>query len=215
MHSFRAGTPAFPPARAARRSVFPSWGSVAAPVLLLAGVAGCTALQEIAALRTVAFDFDRVSNVRLAGVPIGSGTRFSTLSLSDAARLAAAVAVKQVPIELVAHVSAANPAANKVSARMLALDWTFFVEDRQTLAGALDAPVVIAPGTTSDVPLAVRFDLLQLGSGGARDMFDLAVAVAGYGGVKKDLRLELLPTIDTSLGPMRYPAPVVVRRSAP
>ena len=191
-----------------------AWRSTAAVVLLLAGVSGCTALQELAALRTVSFAFDRVSNVRLAGVPIGPDTRFSSLGLSDAARLASAVALRQVPIELVAHVSAANPAANKVSARMLALDWTFFVEDRQTLAGALGTPVVIAPGTSTDVPLSVRFDLLQLGSGGARDLFDLALSIAGYSGAKKDLRLELLPTIDTSIGPMRYPAPVVVRRTA-
>lgn len=216
MHSFRAGSPAPPPiaASAARRTAFPAGRSITAVVLLLAGVAGCTALQEIAALRTVSFVFDRVSDVRLAGVPIGPGTRFSSLSLADAARLASAMALNQVPIELVAHVSAANPAANKVSARMLALDWTFFVEDRQTLDGALGAPVVIAPGTSSDVPLTVRFDLLQLGGGGARDVFDLALTIAGYSGARKDLRLELLPTIDTSLGPMRYPAPVVVRRSA-
>lgn len=214
MPSFRSGSP--PPPIAARRSVLApgAWRSVAAALGLLAVVAGCTALQEIAALRTVSFAFDRVSNVRLAGVPIGADTRFSSLGLTDAARIASAVAMRQVPIELVAHVSAANPAANRVSARMLALDWTFFIEDRQTLGGALGSPVVIAPGTTSDVPLTVRFDLVQFSGGGARDMFDLALAIAGYGGVKKDLRLELLPTIDTSLGPMRYPAPVVVRRAA-
>jgi hypothetical protein len=193
-----------------------AWRSLVAAVVLLAGAAGCTALQEIAALRTVVFAFDRVSDVRLAGVAIGADTRFSSLSLSDAARLASAVALKQVPIELVAHVSAANPAANKVAARMLALDWTFFVEDRRTLAGALGSAVAIAPGTTADVPLTVRFDALQLANGGgARDLLDLALAVAGYGGARKDLRLELLPTIETSLGPMRYPAPVVVRRAAP
>jgi hypothetical protein len=30
--------------------------------------------------------------------------------------------------------------------------------------------------------------------------------------VKKNLRLELVPTIETSLGPIRFPAPVVVSR---
>ena len=80
---------------------------------------------------------------------------------------------------------------------------------------ALGSAVAIAPGTTADVPLTVRFDALQFASGGgARDLFDLALSIAGYGGTEKDLRLELLPTIETSLGPMRYPAPVVVRRAA-
>jgi hypothetical protein len=62
------------------------------------------------------------------------------------------------------------------------------------------------------VPLSVRFDLVTLGAGGARDLYELAVAIAGQGQVTKDLRLELVPTIDTPAGPMRFPAPIVVRR---
>ena len=189
---------------------------LAVPFALLALVAlpGCAALQQMAVLRTVTFAFSHVSDVRVAGVRIGEGASFSTLSIADAARLGTAVVQKQVPLEMVAHVSASNPAANTVAARMVDLDWTLFIEDRQTLAGTLGSPVSIEPGRTADVPLTVRFDLLQLGSGGARDLFDLALAVAGQGSLRKDLRLDLVPTIETSLGPMRFPAPVVVRRSA-
>ena len=97
---------------------------------------------------------------------------------------------------------------------MVDLGWTLFIEDRQTLAGQLGGAVAIAPGRTADLPLAVRFDLLQLGSGGARDLFDFALAISGHGAIQKDLRLELVPTIETSLGPIQYPTPVVVSRSA-
>jgi hypothetical protein len=55
--------------------------------------------------------------------------------------------------------------------------------------------------------------LVQLGSGGARDLFDLGLAIAGRGTLQKDLRIELAPTIETPLGPMRYAMPVTVRRS--
>ena len=120
---------------------------------------------------------------------------------------------KQAPIELVAHVSATNPRENKVAARMVDMGWTLFVEDRRALSGQLGHPVVVEPGGSVDVPVAVRFDLVELGAGGARDLFDLAVAIAGQGTVKKDLRLELVPTIETSLGPLAYPAPVVIRRA--
>ena len=181
-------------------------------LLGLLALPGCTALQEIAALRTVAFRFASVSDVRLVGIPIGAGSSYSTLGLADAIRLAAAVASGQAPIELVAHVSATNPPENKVTARLVQLGWTLFVEDRQALAGALDSPVAIAPGRTADVPLAVRFDLLELGDGRSRDLFDVALAIAGQGTVRKNLRLELVPTIETSLGPIRFPAPVVVSR---
>jgi hypothetical protein len=187
-----------------------------APLALigLIGIPGCTALEQLAALRSVTFAFARVSDVRLAGIRIGAGSSYGSLSLSDAANLTAAVIAKNVPIEFVAHVSATNPPDNKVTARMVEMGWTLFIEERRTLTGQLGNAVAIPPGTTSDVPLSARFDLLQLGSGGARDLFDLALAIAGYGPLQKDLRLELVPTIETSLGPIRYPAPVVVRRAA-
>ena len=189
---------------------------IVAPLALVALIAlpGCTALQELAALRTVTFAFAGVSDVRLAGIRIGAGSSYSSLGLADAARLGAAIIAQQVPLDFVAHVSASNPPENTVSARMLDLGWTLFIENRQMLNGQLGGAVAIAPGRTADVPLAVRFDLLQLGSGGARDLFDLALAISGQGPVQKDLRLELVPTIETSLGPIQYPTPVVVSRAA-
>lgn len=182
-------------------------------MIVLFAVPGCTALQQIATLRTVAFAFAGVSDVRVAGIRVGAGSSFGALSIAEAARLGAAVATKQVPLELVAHVSATNPAANSVAARMVGLGWTLFIEDRQALSGELASAVTITPGQSVDVPLTVRLNLLELTSGGARDLFDMALAVAGQGAVQKDMRLELVPTIETSLGPIRYPLPVTVRRA--
>ena len=182
-------------------------------IVVLFAVPGCTALQQIATLRTVAFAFAGVSDVRVAGIRVGAGSSFGTLSIAEAARLGAALATKQVPLELVAHVSATNPAANSVAARMVGLGWTLFIEDRQALSGELASAVTITPGKSVDVPLTVRLNLLELSSGGARDLFDMALAVAGQGAVQKDMRLELVPTIETSLGPIRYPLPVTVRRA--
>lgn len=183
-------------------------------VLAVLGGAGCAALQQLAALRTITFAFAGLTDVRVAGVRIGAGSSFSSLSLSDAARIGAAVVAKSVPLDMVAHVSASNPPENTVTARMVDLGWKLFIEDRQMLAGQLNSAVSIAPGRSADVPLTVRFDLLDLGTGGARDLFDLALAIAGQGSVQKDLKLELTPTVETSLGPISYPVPVVVRRGA-
>ncbi len=183
-------------------------------LLMLLAVPGCTALQQLAALRTVAFAFAGISDVRVAGIRLSAGSRFASLSLADAARLGAAIVAQDVPLEMIAHVSATNPPENTVTARMVQLGWTLFIENRQTLAGQIAGPVTIAPGRTTDVPLAVRFDLLDLGNSGARDLFDLALAVGGLSTLKKELRLELVPTIETSLGPITYPTPVVVRRAA-
>jgi hypothetical protein len=183
-------------------------------LLALLVVPGCTALKQLAALRTVTFAFSHVSDVRVAGIRMDERTSFSSLGAGDVARLAAAVLAKEVPLEMVAHVNATNPAENTVAASLVDLGWKLFIEDRQTLTGGLGSPVSIAPGQTADVPLMVRLDLVQLGNGGAKDLYDLAVAIAGHGKIKKDLRLELAPTIKTALGAIRYPVPVVVRRAA-
>ena len=79
----------------------------------------------------------------------------------------------------------------------------------RSLANAITLP----PGQGADVPVAVRFNLYSLANGGAQDIFETATAIAGYGTVVKTLRLELVPTIESSLGPIRYPAPVVLRRT--
>lgn len=189
---------------------------LAAPLALAALVAlpGCAAMNELAALRLVSFAFANVSDVKFVGIPIGPNASYSNLGLADVARVAAAVVSKQAPLEMVAHVSATNPAENRVAATMAGLGWKLFVEDRQALAGEIANPVKIPSGQTVDVPLAVRIDLVQLGVSGARDLFDLAVAIAGQGTIRKDLRLELVPRVETPIGPLSYPSPVVIRRAA-
>jgi hypothetical protein len=183
-------------------------------LLSLMVLPGCSTMNEVAALRLLTFAFAGVSDVRFVGIPIGPGSGSGSLGIADAARLAAAIIAKQAPMDMVVHVSATNPPENKVTARMVDLGWTLFVEDHQALTGQLGSAVSIPPGRTADVPLTAHFDLLQLGSGGASDLFDLAVAIAGQGVVRKDLRLELVPSVDTSIGPIRFPAPVVVTRMA-
>jgi len=188
----------------------------AAPLALAALVAlpGCAAMQELAALRLVSFAFANVSDVKFVGIPIGPNANYADLGLADVARVTAAVVTRQAPLEMVAHVSATNPAENRVAARMVGMGWKLFVEDREALAGDIANPVSIASGQTVDVPLAVRVDLVQLGASGARDLFDLAVAIAGQGTIRKDLRLELVPRVETPVGPLSYPSPVVIRRAA-
>ncbi len=173
---------------------------------------GCATMKSLASLSNVTFAFAGVSDVRLVGIPIGPGADYSQLGMADVARLAAAIVSKQAPVDMVMHVSATNPTGNRVPARIADIDWTLYVGDHRTLDGNLASPVSVDAGRTLDLPLAAHFDLVELGAGGARDLYDLAVAIAGQGTVRKDLRLDLVPTIETSLGPMRYPTPIVVHR---
>ena len=195
-----------------------SWGGMMralAMLVFVSVVGGCATLQQLAALQHVTFAYGGISDVRLAGVSIDPNATYASLSPTSLAKLAAAALSGNVPLEMIAHVNATNPEANSVAARIVALDWTMFIENRSTISGGLAQAVTIEPGGTTDVPLSARLDLLELATGGgARDIFDTAMAIAGYGTLQKDLRLELKPTIDTSLGPLQYPSPIVVHRPA-
>jgi hypothetical protein len=183
-------------------------------LLGLVALSGCGGgRRQFTPLSRVQFEFAGVSNVRLVGIPINANTRYRTLGMLDAARLAAAIVSGQAPLEMTAHLEATNPTENPVAARIVDVQWSLYIEDRHALDGGLEAPVAIAPGATADVPLSVRLDLAQMGAGGARDVLDLAVAIAGQGTIRKDVRLEIRPTIQTPVGPIRYPYPIAVRRA--
>ena len=175
---------------------------------------GCATLQQYAAVQNVGWSLEGVSSVRIADIDVSSAvTSYSDLGLLHLTQLMDAVSRGELPLELVAHVGAHNPASNSVAAKLMDLQWSLFIEDRKTVGGRLGNTYTIPAGQSIDVPVAVQLDLLEFFEGNAQQIFDLALTVAGHSSNTTELRLELIPTIDTALGPMSYPAPVVVRRT--
>ncbi len=178
-------------------------------LLALTGVAllaGCATLREITALRDVDFSLAGTSGGTLAGVSIASSRSLEDLSPLDVARVAGSLARGELPLEMTLRVRASNPADN-VQARLVALDWTLFLDDRQTVSGALDQEYVLPPGEPVDVPVRVRLDLLDFFDRQLDQVAGLALAVAGAGEPTR-IRLEATPSIQTRLGPIRYPNPI-------
>lgn len=177
--------------------------------LALAGatlLSGCATLREIAALRAVDFALAGTSGGTLAGVSIASSRSLDDLSALDVARVAGSLARGELPLEMTLQVRASNPADN-VQARLVALDWTLFLDDRQTVSGALDQEYVLPPGEPVDVPVRVRLDLLDFFDRQLDQVAGLALAVAGAGEPTR-VRLEATPSVQTRLGPIRYPEPI-------
>jgi hypothetical protein len=183
---------------------------------LAAGLAvtGCATLQQVAALRKVEFDLDRVSGATLAGVQLEGKRSYRDLGTADVARLLAAVAARDVPLSMTVHVEGTNPPTNTVSARLVRMDWTLLIDDEETVSGKFDQEVVFAPGQPTDVPIPVELDLWDFFSGRAEDLFAHAQAATGADGSRTmTLALEASPTIDTPIGPIRYPSPIrIVQR---
>lgn len=185
---------------------------VAIATVALAGAVGaCATIQQLAALRSVDFSIDRTSRVRVAGVDVSQVRSFADLSVVDAGAVVGAVARGELPLDMTVHVRAENPAENGVTARLIRMDWALFLEERKTVSGVIDGPVVLPPGAPTDVPVDVHLDLIEFFEGSARDLFDLTLRLTGLGGEPKDISIEALPTIETSVGPIRYPSPIRIR----
>jgi len=177
-------------------------------LLLLAG--GCATLQQIAALRQVDFSLDRVAQLRLAGVDLDRVRSYSDLTVTDVARLTLALSDNRLPLEFSLFVQGDNPPDNEVAARLVRFDWTLLLEDKETVSGVFDQEVVFEPGQPTTFPVQIQLDLLEFFDGNARDLAELALSLADQGGEPKNVALQAIPTIQTALGPIRYPGTITV-----
>jgi hypothetical protein len=181
------------------------------PFLVVLLAAGCAALTQLAPLYPVDFSFDRVSNVRIAGM--SPSLDYASLTPEDLSRLASAVARRDVPVDLVVHIRAVSPNKNQVNARMPQMEWSFFVEDSLVVRGTLAESFLFEPGKPADIPLPVSFDAYDVFGGRARDLYELGLAIAGVPGHEKEIRVDIRPTIETGLGPILYATPITLRRT--
>lgn len=174
----------------------------------LLSLTSCATLGQIGALRNVEFSLRGVSDVRVAGIDLAGVRSFGDLSFPDAATLASAVRDRDLPLDLDLIVQAENPTDNVADARLVQLDWTFFLEGRETVSGRIDDEIVLPRGVPTRVPVGVRLNLVDFFEGNAEDLFELARSLAGAGGATKEIAVEALPTVRTDLGPIRYPGPI-------
>jgi hypothetical protein len=180
-----------------------------ASLILCGTLAGCAAFQEIAALRSVEFSLAGTSGATLAGVPIDSVRSIEQLSSTQIARVGTALAQGRLPLEANLLVRAVNPADN-VQARLMRLDWTLFLDDQETINGTLNQEFVLSPGEPATVPVQVRLDLLEFFDGRLEQVVNLALALAGAEGARQRVRLQASPSIQTPVGPIRYPRPISI-----
>jgi len=180
--------------------------------LMLLVLPGCAAFQSLAALSQVRFDLDGVSELRLAGVDVLRIRGYEDLSAREILQVTLALTTRELPLEMTLELQADNPAGNP-EARLLALDWTLLLQDRETVSGGLDQALLLPGGQVTGFPIRVRLDLLEFFEGSTRDLVDLVSALAGMEGEPVALGLRATPTVDTPLGPIRYPRPLELGRT--
>lgn len=172
-------------------------------------LSGCATLRGLAALSQVRFAAEGVSDVRLAGISVDRIRAFEDLSAAEVFRITSALTGGTVPLSFDVDLTAANPAGNP-EARLVELAWTLVLQGEETVSGNLARGLHFPPGEVTSFPVEVSLDARDFFEGGARDLVDLALGIAGVGTEPVDVRLEAVPTLDTALGPIRYPEPLVL-----
>lgn len=177
---------------------------------VLLAVPGCTTIQQLAALRSVDFELDRLSNGLVAGVDLDRLRGGGSLGPADLARLGTAAARGTVPLQFTLHVGAENPSDNPVAAQLVSLDWTLFLDGTETVSGVYNDDRQIAPGTAVDLPIDMELDLARFFGRNVADLAQLVGNLAGAETQRQTVRLDARPSINTQLGPIRYPGVISI-----
>jgi len=60
------------------------------------------------------------------------------------------------------------------------------------------------------VPISMSLNLVDFFQGSARDLVNLALSLTGQGGAPTEVALRATPTVETAIGPIRYPQPITI-----
>lgn len=183
-----------------------------AAALVLAGVAACAALQQLAALRRVEFDLAGVGRARLAGVDLTRVRSYQDLAAADVATIGLAVARGDLPLEMTLDVRARNPEDNRVTAKLTRLRWSLYLQDQETVNGSVDQAVELPPGQPTLVPVVARLDLMDFFTGSVPSLVNIALAALGQEAPATTISLRAAPSVDTPVGPIEYPSPITIAR---
>ena len=180
------------------------------PLVLMTALGACATLQQLAALRQVAFTLAGVQDGRLAGVALTRIASYEDLSAAEVGRLALAIARRELPLEFRVNVQAENPADNRTTATLVRLAWSLYLDDKETIHGVLDTTYTLPAGRAVILPLQMRLNLQEFFDGPAETLVNLAAGLAGVRADPARIALRAIPTIETPLGPMAYPTPITI-----
>lgn len=183
--------------------------------------AGCAVLKDIsdtiANLQRVEFKIGDVSNFSLAGISINQKSKISDFGLSDAAKLTGAYTSKRLPANFTLGLQAKNPndgtsSTAKTKATITNIDWVLYIDDVKTINGVVNDNIVVpATGQSTTIPLQMSLDLYDFfGNRGYDRIINLALSLGGVSGTSSKIKLDISPTVSTSIGNIKYPGRITV-----
>ena len=179
---------------------------------------GCTgAYDAFVNLQRLQFKLGAVNNFNLAGIKIGSIRTISDFSFVDGAKLLAAFTSGKFPASFTLNVLAKNPndgtgGTKNTSAVLKSLAWRLFLDDKETINGNISRNIEIpGVGQATTIPVDISLDLYKFFKDQGYDhVVNLALALGGVSGSSSRIKLKATPTVDTFLGPIKYPGEITI-----
>ncbi len=181
-------------------------------ILTLFAFVRCSILKTITNLSRLQFKLGNVSGFKVNNIDISNKSSLSDLSPAEMMSLSSIITQGKFPVSFVLNVDAKNPNDGtggyaRTDATLKGFRWRLFIENKETISGDLDSPVVV-PGTgeVSNIPLRIELDLLQFfKSEGLQNIANLVLAIGGKHGSSSRISLYATPTVSTPLGDIKYP----------
>jgi hypothetical protein len=182
--------------------------SFIAALSFLTVLTSCDVLNQVSQMANLTkcnFRLESVQQAKLAGINVQNVKKISDLTMFDAAKLAAAVASQQFPLDFTLNVEAKNP--NTAAAGMTRIDWILLIDDIEMTRGILDKQVTIPANNGSAlIPMQMHIDLKKALSGKSADaILNFGMNLSGTGNKPTRFTLQMKPTITVNGFPITYP----------
>lgn len=179
--------------------------------LVISGIQ-CSVYEAMTNLSRLQFKVGDVNGFQINGISISGKSKISDFTPIDLLKLSSSFAQGTLPASFVLNVDAKNPndgtgGYKKSDATLQNFKWRLFLDDKETISGDIDQPVVV-PGTgdVTTIPLRINIDLMKFFKDkGYESIINLALALGGYQGSSSKISLYATPTVSSPFGNITYP----------
>lgn len=121
-----------------------------------------TSCNSVTGLKNFAdceFNFQSVSNVKLANIDLANKGSYQNFKLTDLAALGVAYAQKELLLDMNVNMKVQNP--NTEMAQLDGMDYILWIDDQEMLTGTMNEKVKIEGGKEAIVSLPIELNLYE------------------------------------------------------
>jgi hypothetical protein len=181
----------------------------------------CNLVQQVsntlANIKRLQFKLENISSCKIAGIDVFNKSNINDFSLTDGLKLTSAFATKQLPAQFTVNLNAKNPndgngGSPSTVATITSIDYRLIIDEVPTISGDISSPVKIpASGESINIPINMELDLYKFfGNKGYDGVLNLVLALGGVNKNPAKVKLDIQPSVTTTLGRINYPSRITV-----